>query len=283
MRLYPLILATLVFLNPSFAADPATYACPMKCEQAKIYSAPGQCPVCHMDLEPVRRSALSSTEFALGFETIPVKPSAGGTTHLRFTPKYSKDGSVVRTLQMRDGRKMNAVVASSDLAWFGPLALRESGDGRFDTEVEFPFADSFVVFAGFTPEGAAEQVIPVLLTVTGKPLETRVTVRPDAKFSTEIGPLNVALFGTEKLKAGSAGSLRMRISSKGKNVKLDRPPEVYVVSSDRTQFSYSHSKSSASEQLIPLTLPTPGVYRLWLYFSHGKRLSMVPFTFRVSD
>jgi len=29
----------------------ATYQCPMDCEKGKTYNAPGQCPVCGMDLE----------------------------------------------------------------------------------------------------------------------------------------------------------------------------------------------------------------------------------------
>jgi Cu2+-exporting ATPase len=28
-----------------------TYYCPMKCEGEKTYEEPGECPVCHMDLE----------------------------------------------------------------------------------------------------------------------------------------------------------------------------------------------------------------------------------------
>ena len=30
------------------------YACPMKCEGDKVYAEPGQCPVCGMDLMPMR-------------------------------------------------------------------------------------------------------------------------------------------------------------------------------------------------------------------------------------
>ncbi|MFT4801138.1 MAG: transcription initiation factor IIE alpha subunit [Flavobacteriaceae bacterium] len=32
----------------------ATYQCPMKCEEGKTYDAPGQCPVCEMDLKEVK-------------------------------------------------------------------------------------------------------------------------------------------------------------------------------------------------------------------------------------
>ncbi len=32
----------------------ASYACPMDCEKGKVYDAPGQCPVCEMDLTEVK-------------------------------------------------------------------------------------------------------------------------------------------------------------------------------------------------------------------------------------
>ncbi len=35
------------------AAEKAVYQCPMDCEEGKTYDAPGQCPVCEMDLQAV--------------------------------------------------------------------------------------------------------------------------------------------------------------------------------------------------------------------------------------
>ena len=33
----------------------STYYCPMKCEGEKVYDQPGNCPVCHMKLVPVKK------------------------------------------------------------------------------------------------------------------------------------------------------------------------------------------------------------------------------------
>jgi P-type Cu+ transporter len=33
----------------------AKYFCPMKCEGEKVYNEPGNCPVCHMKLVPVKK------------------------------------------------------------------------------------------------------------------------------------------------------------------------------------------------------------------------------------
>lgn len=36
------------------SADKKAYQCPMKCEGEKTYDKEGKCPVCQMDLEPVK-------------------------------------------------------------------------------------------------------------------------------------------------------------------------------------------------------------------------------------
>ena len=38
----------------SGTASGAIYFCPMKCEGDKVYDQPGNCPVCHMKLVPVK-------------------------------------------------------------------------------------------------------------------------------------------------------------------------------------------------------------------------------------
>ncbi len=37
--------------NPSAEAE---YSCPMDCESGKTYTHEGQCPVCGMDLKPIK-------------------------------------------------------------------------------------------------------------------------------------------------------------------------------------------------------------------------------------
>ena len=36
------------------ASSGSKYYCPMKCEGDKVYDQPGNCPVCHMKLVPVK-------------------------------------------------------------------------------------------------------------------------------------------------------------------------------------------------------------------------------------
>ena len=44
------------------------YACPMDCEEGKTYEAPGQCPVCKMDLVEVDEVAETEVEATHGHE-----------------------------------------------------------------------------------------------------------------------------------------------------------------------------------------------------------------------
>jgi hypothetical protein len=44
------------------------YACPMHCEGDKTYDAPGKCPVCGMDLQPVQAEAPAMPADSSGME-----------------------------------------------------------------------------------------------------------------------------------------------------------------------------------------------------------------------
>ena len=40
--------------TPKTEVAEAVYQCPMDCEKGKTYAKPGSCPVCKMDLKPVK-------------------------------------------------------------------------------------------------------------------------------------------------------------------------------------------------------------------------------------
>ncbi len=40
--------------TPKTEVADAVYQCPMDCEKGKTYDKPGSCPVCKMDLKPVK-------------------------------------------------------------------------------------------------------------------------------------------------------------------------------------------------------------------------------------
>jgi predicted small lipoprotein YifL len=43
--------------TPKTEETTAVYQCPMDCEKGKTYDKPGSCPVCKMDLKPVKEKA----------------------------------------------------------------------------------------------------------------------------------------------------------------------------------------------------------------------------------
>jgi hypothetical protein len=42
--------------NPASNMVDVKYQCPMKCEGDKVYDQPGRCPVCKMELAPVKKN-----------------------------------------------------------------------------------------------------------------------------------------------------------------------------------------------------------------------------------
>ena len=70
------------------AAAPGTkYICPMNCEKGKTYDQPGTCPVCNMNLEPMKMEAGANTaEYFTAFAANPAQLEAGKPGMLSFTP-----------------------------------------------------------------------------------------------------------------------------------------------------------------------------------------------------
>jgi hypothetical protein len=64
------------------------YICPMNCEKGKVYDAPGACPVCRMDLEPVKADVAANTAvYFTAFSSVPATLEAGKAGMMSFTPK----------------------------------------------------------------------------------------------------------------------------------------------------------------------------------------------------
>ncbi|MDO8367240.1 MAG: heavy metal-binding domain-containing protein, partial [Saprospiraceae bacterium] len=75
--------------NTTEAAAPGTkYICPMNCEKGKTYDQPGSCPVCHMDLEPMKAEVeANKAEYFTAFVANPTQLEVGKAAMLSFTPK----------------------------------------------------------------------------------------------------------------------------------------------------------------------------------------------------
>src|SRR5690606_40019705 len=70
-----LLLLSLTFQSCKFDKESQketyqTYVCPMHCEGDKTYSQKGSCPVCKMDLTPIKSTSKIQTEESISEESI---------------------------------------------------------------------------------------------------------------------------------------------------------------------------------------------------------------------
>jgi hypothetical protein len=104
-------LASFVFfrLKPGVPVPAATtqrYVCSMRCLNGKTYGHPGKCPVCHMELVPIRPSEASQPR---SFE---MWPRVQGRTALYFRPYTAGPQTLQRVVRVagrldRAGTKLN--------------------------------------------------------------------------------------------------------------------------------------------------------------------------------
>src|SRR5437016_4667737 len=89
-------LVPMLLLLASLAYAGDVYQCPMRCEGAKTYLAPGRCPVCGMPLEKKNAGApLNSLRYRIDLTTSPAVPRPGQPTEITLTPRSTADNSVV--------------------------------------------------------------------------------------------------------------------------------------------------------------------------------------------
>src|SRR5687768_4543460 len=69
------------------------YVCPMKCEGDKVYAEPGKCPVCGMDLVPMK-DVNTSPMYEMSLSTVPETPESGKAVKMIFMPKQKGNDSI---------------------------------------------------------------------------------------------------------------------------------------------------------------------------------------------
>ena len=104
--------------NSQTAAPGTKYICPMNCEKGKTYDQPGSCPVCHMDLEPVKaEEEANKAEYFTAFSANPAQLEAGKSAMLSFTPKIKGNESAPVPLDLVHEKKMHLILVSDDLSF----------------------------------------------------------------------------------------------------------------------------------------------------------------------
>jgi len=281
---------------------PASFACPMRCEESKTYAGPGTCAVCLMNLKKI-------TADRYDVEVWPVATSlvAGKEAELRFEIKDPL-GGLVREFEVVHEKKLHLLMVSKDLSWYAHEHPELQPEGTFTLNWAFPRPGEYTLFSDFTPPDVGMQVVPFTLTIPGKapaPIELSV----DTDQAKVIDGYSITLDTGGPVTIGGsttfAYTIRQRSDVKDPHsgftaAVADLEPylgalgHLIIVSQDRVNFVHSHPHEASGVPGAVAKLErgprvefaarftVPGRYKAWGQFQHEGKVLTVPFVFDVT-
>lgn len=289
--------------DPHAAHSPAAaeaYACPMKCEGAKTYAAPGKCPVCTMALKKVAGGAYYATVRRVPDGAAPGANAinAGKAATLRITLKEPSGDTVTKVDTVHE-KPLHLLIVSKDLSFFAHQHPAAEKDGTFTLAFTFPSGGDYTLYHDFTPTGGSQQVVRVPVKVEGVPAAP-VMLTPDAATPKVIDGYAVTLSTGGGVRAGGSATLTFTLSKGGAPVATLAPylgafGHLVVISADGKEFVHSHpvggehapAKSTGGPSIaFEAHFKTPGLYKGWGQFNVGtkemERIITAPFVFEVA-
>ncbi|NUN99452.1 MAG: hypothetical protein HUU01_02415 [Saprospiraceae bacterium] len=282
----------------------AKYICPMNCEKGKTYDQPGTCPVCNMNLEPVKAEETGNTaEYFTDFVATPQQLEAGKPALLSFTPRIKGNESAAVPLDLVHEKKMHLILVSDDLSWFdhihpeyqanGAYEIKVLGkgenftNGRGHSETRFDAGGKYWAFADFKPSGGLNQVNKIELNVAGTPAKASVSDQP--KMATTVDGYAIK-FDTHggTIASGSPAHLHIDITEKGQRLTPDKienylgaKAHVILVEATTKEFVHVHPEFVGDELEMNTTFAKPGTYRGWLQFQTKGKVHTADFALKV--
>lgn len=294
---------------PAAAAEAGTkYICPMNCEKGKTYDQPGSCPVCHMDLEPVKTGVEANiAEYFTAFTASPAQIEAGKPALLSFTPKIKGNEEAPVPLDLVHEKKMHLILVSDDLSWFDHIHPEFSASGSYDikalgkgesfsqgrghNETRFDAGGKYWAFTDFKPSGALNQVNKIELDVAGTPAKTVAYTQP--KMTTTVDGFTITMEGGHDgagFTAGSQQHIPVTITKGGKAADpatfenyLGEKAHLVLVEAASKEFVHTHPSAAGGKLDIHTTFAKAGTYRGWLQFKTDGKVHTADFVIKVGE
>lgn len=286
------------------AAPGSKYICPMNCEKGKTYDQPGTCPVCHMDLEPVKAAVTANkTEYFMGFKAVPEQLEAGKSAMLSFTPRVKGNESAPVPLDLVHEKKMHLILVSDDLANFDHIHPEYSaaGDyqikvlgrgenytaGRGKTETRFDAGGKFWAFADYKPTGGLNTVDKIEINVAGTP--SKPMNFSAEKLTGTVDGYTVKMEGSG-FTTGNQTHIPVLISKGGKPVDpttfenyLGEKAHLVLIEVGSKEYVHTHPAAGGGKLDIHTTFAKPGTYRGWLQFQTDGMVHTADFVLKVAE
>lgn len=283
------------------------YICPMNCEKGKTYDKPGSCPVCNMDLEPVKADVQANTaEYFTDFKSDPAQLEAGKAALMSFTPKIKGNESAPVPLDLVHEKKMHLILVSDDLSWFDHVHPEFSAAGSYDMKViakganftngrnhdetRFENGGKYWAFTDYKPSGGLNQVNKMELNVAGTPAKPVTYSQP--KMTSTVDGYTIqfeAGHGETGFTAGKEQHAHISISKGGKPVDpatfenyLGEKAHVIMVEATSKAFVHTHPAAEGGILEIHTSFAEPGTYRGWLQFQTEGKVHTADFVVIVS-
>lgn len=262
------------------------YACPMKCEGDKVYAEPGKCPVCGMDLMPVKDVG-ESPMYEMSFTTVPETPEPGKATKLIFEPRRKDNDSIQVPLDEVHEKKIHVILVSKDLAWYDHIHPDYQPDGTYTVDEVFPFGGEFIVFADYQPTGAGNQVERKTVVVNGM-LKTPESFTKEI-LSTQTDGYTVTLKPSQgKILTNNMIHMGVEVTDKGKPVTdfeniMGAKGHLVIISGDGQKYLHVHPDEVDGALDLHTQFDQPGIYRAFFQFQTNGKLHTSYFTLDVKE
>ncbi|MFN0214390.1 MAG: heavy metal-binding domain-containing protein [Saprospiraceae bacterium] len=287
------------------AAPGSKYICPMNCEKGKTYDQPGSCPVCHMDLEPIKAEVeANKAEYFTEFVSAPSPLEAGKSGLMSFTPKIKGNESTPVPLDLVHEKKMHLILVSDDLSWFDhihpeyqasgayDIKVLAKGDkftnGRGNNETRFESGGKFWAFTDFKPLDGLNQVNKTEFNVVGTPAKTITYTQAKLKTSVDGYQVTFDSHGSA-IAAGEPSHLHIDIQEKGQRITPDKienylgaKAHVVMIETTTKEFIHVHPEAVGDELEMNTTFAKPGLYRGWLQFQTNGKVHAADFVLEVA-
>ena len=250
-------------------------------------------------------NGVSAAPAAAALRASVVVGGSGLTRSLAIEERAVRTGARVSAFNVDMQKRMHLIVVSDDLSEFMHLHPTLDSDGTFRITTTFPRPGVYHLYADAEPAGFGHAVFR---------FDVPVGVAQRAAAARRFSPIDVATLGnyvvrlsTDHVKANVDTPMLISIMKDGEPASDLHPylgAYAHIVAIGTADLSYTHIHAMAMSSMagvsmenapslpanaavpatmpVHITLPHPGLYKVWVQFNGGSRLYVAPFVVSAS-
>lgn len=189
-----------------------------------------------------------------------------------------------RAYRLQHERELHLIVVRNDLSTFAHLHPSRREDERWEVELSLPTSGDYAAFADVAPDDVEPMTLRLALRASGD-AGSEATHEP-TRVSKNDG-YRVALEGN--VVSGSGSHIEFHLTKDGETVEPDpylgAAGHLVAIRVGDLEYLHVHPMEGEAPGAIPFMIhaPGPGLYRLFLQFSHGGEVRTVDFTVQAGE